>query len=88
MSVTSIREGIPFDDACVLKVGDHPYIKHDSYISYRHLRIDPLPHVERLVKSGVWQPHIPCSDELLERIIRGVLLSRMTSRENKKIFGG
>jgi hypothetical protein len=88
VSVTSIKPDLPFDDACVLKVGDHPFIQHDSYVAYRHLRIDPLPHVERLVQSGVWQPHTPCSPELLERIIRGVHLSRMTSRENKKIFGG
>lgn len=86
VSATSIRDGVPYDPACVLSLGDHPFIQHQSYISYRHLRIDPLGHVSNLVGSS-WKPHEACSQELLQRIINGVCISRLTPREFKAIFG-
>jgi hypothetical protein len=30
LSVSTIREGVPYDDACVLDVGEHEFIKHPS----------------------------------------------------------
>jgi hypothetical protein len=86
VSVTSKKAGIPFDPACELAVGDHSFIQQPSYISYRHLRIDPLSHVSGLVGS-LWKPHQQCSPALLQRIIAGVCISRMTPREFKLIFG-
>jgi hypothetical protein len=29
-----------------LKPGDHPFIEHDSYVAYRHIRLDPQAHIE------------------------------------------
>ena len=60
--------------------------EHQSYISYRHLRIDPLGNVSNLVGRS-WKPQEACSQELLQRIINGVCISRLTPREFKAIFG-
>lgn len=86
VSATSQKAGIPFDHTCELQVGDHPFIQQPSFISYRHMRIDALPHVSGLVGS-LWKPHQQCSPDLLKRIIDGVCISRMTPREFKLIFG-
>ena len=86
VSVTSIKEGIPHDTACVLAPDDHPFIQRPSYVAYRHLRIDSLSHVSQMVGSS-WQQHQQCSPVLLQRIIQGVCLSRLTPREFKAIFG-
>jgi hypothetical protein len=87
VSATTLREGIPHDPACVLKPGDHPFIKHRSFISYRHLRLDADPHVGKMVDSAVWSTHEPGTPELLRRIVDGVCLSKLTPREYKLLFG-
>lgn len=87
VSATSIRDGVPHDSACELMPGDHPFIQHPSYISYRNLRVDGCPHIENMVESSVWTAHQPCSVELLARIVAGVCKSKLTSREFKLLFG-
>ena len=87
VSATSIKEGIPHDPACELAPGDHPFIQHSSYISYRNLRVDACPHIESMVGSSAWTSHQPCSSVLLARIVSGVCKSKLTSREFKTLFG-
>ena len=85
-SATTKRDGIPYDPACVLGVGDHPFIQHTSYIAYRHMRLDSVAHVERMVSSSCWTPHEPCGGELLERVVAGIYTSKLTPREFKQLF--
>lgn len=87
VSATSIRPGIPHDTACELDHGDHPFIKHPSFISYRHMRLEDQPHVEGMVEKSVWIPNSPCSPALLQRIVQGVCISKLTPREYKRLFG-
>lgn len=35
VNISSVREGSPYDDTCILHAGDHPFVKHDSYVRYR-----------------------------------------------------
>ena len=83
VSVTTLRSGIPHDEACELNTGDHPFIRHASYIAYRHMRVDSTAHVQRMVADGVWKPHEPCSPELLDRVVAGARASRLIPREFK-----
>lgn len=39
VSFTSIRLGVPFDNACTVQPGDHPFITRESYILYREPRL-------------------------------------------------
>lgn len=68
VSVTTIYPGIPYDKSCVLDSGDHPFIKHPSYVTYRKYRIDPRDHVEQMVSAGLWKPHFPCNPDLIAKI--------------------
>ena len=36
VGITTVYPTIPYDNACLLRVGDHPFIEHDSYIYYRY----------------------------------------------------
>ncbi|MDR0578309.1 MAG: hypothetical protein LBI87_12465 [Candidatus Accumulibacter sp.] len=87
VSVTTLHEGLPNDPACVLDAGEHPFIKHKSYIAYRHARIEPAPHVEHLIGS-VWPTQPDCDKNLLDRIISGIVESRMTPRHIKQAIQG
>jgi hypothetical protein len=77
---TTLHEGDPYDPACVLEAGEHPFIRHRSYIAYRHMRFDALPHIKQLA----WTRHEDCSHELLARIVEGIFQSRLTPRHIKR----
>lgn len=84
--LTSIKAGCTFDDACILKAGEHPFITHDSYVEYRFARWDTAEHIGDLVQSGVFSKKEPCSPDLLQKVVNGALRSRRISREFKCIL--
>lgn len=86
-SITTIHEGVPHDGACVLAAGEHPFIKHASYIYYRRVHIDSLTHTQQMVDQGVWKPNDPCADALIEKIRAGLCESRLVRREIKVLYG-
>ena len=86
VSVTSQQAGLPFDNACTLARGEHEFVERDSFVSYRHLRIDSKAHAERMVADKVWHPHVPCTAALLNRIMAGVCASRFTNGEYRRLF--
>lgn len=84
--VTSVKDGVPSEDACLLTQGDHPFIEHDSYVDYRFTRIEQADHLEKRLLDGAFTAKEPCSPELIKRIVQGALKSRRISREHKKIL--
>lgn len=86
VSVTSIKPDYPYDPACVIKAGEHPFVTHDSYVYYRDPRIESVAHVQAMVDQAVWQSKEPCSPELLERIRTGLMSSTRVPRYIKKLL--
>jgi hypothetical protein len=79
---------LPYDQTCVVKKGDHPFVLHDSFVAYRYMRTDTMPHFQNLLISGYIKPHTnPASTVLLNRMVAGVCISKLVPREYKKIFG-
>lgn len=86
VSVTSVKPGFKFDDACPLKEGDHPYIKHDSYIYYREPRIEQASRVTEMVRTGQWAAKEPCDEELMGKILAGFHRSKLIPRHIRAIL--
>lgn len=86
VSVTSIKPDFPYDPACVIRAGEHPFITHDSYVYYRDPRVESVAHVQAMVDKAVWQGKESCSPELLERIRVGLLASTRVPRHIKKLL--
>lgn len=78
VSVTTIKPGKQPDDTVLLNVGDHPFIKHASYIAYGFAEIKE----ERLV-AKLGMEHAPISEDLLQRVIFGAFLSKKTRNHVK-----
>ncbi|MDR1613128.1 MAG: hypothetical protein LBT97_10170 [Planctomycetota bacterium] len=76
VNATTFHKGSWNDPACVLDAGEHPFIRHKSYIAYRHARIDPQENVERFARQKLDD----CSPVLLARIASGLAVSRFTPR--------
>ena len=73
VSVASIRpNGFSYDQTCILKPNDHPFIKHDSYVVYRHAKIMELRELEKMLANGSITPKERASVEVVVRIIAGI----------------
>ena len=78
VNVTSLKNHP--DQTTILRVGDHSYIKHDSVVLYADARIvSAIPIVDGLkMNIPLFRKLDPCSDELLNRICKGVFASDFT----------
>ncbi|EQD77028.1 hypothetical protein B1B_01297 [mine drainage metagenome] len=66
------------DDTCLLAAGDHPFIKHDSYIAYAKCRVVAASDLVKHTESGYVIEKKPASDALVARIVAGLRKSKFT----------
>ncbi|PUE13608.1 hypothetical protein B9Z38_16595 [Limnohabitans sp. MMS-10A-160] len=78
VSLSTVRQGVPHDPACILYAGDHAFVKHDSYVVYQKARIEEADKVLRGVKSGQLVPQAPMDGAVFARICKGLEESRLT----------
>lgn len=69
------------DKSCVLVPGDHPFIKHKSFVYYRKALCSPVEKIKLGLQNGVLVPHDSPSDELINRVILGSSKSPFTPNE-------
>jgi hypothetical protein len=86
VSVTTLRN-IPSDDlACLLNAGEHPFVRHPSYVAYVQAEVVTVPHLQGLLSTGVCSIQPDLSAEVLARVRAGLHLSKRISREFKKLL--
>lgn len=56
------------DTSCIVEAGEHPKIKHKSYIYYNRSRIVVLSKLQLWFKTGELKPQDCLSPELLDKI--------------------
>jgi hypothetical protein len=74
------------EDVCLVDAGEHPKVKHKTCISYKPARQTSLENLDRLRDSGYLNMQEPVSPELLQRIRRGVSLSRRIDLEHIELM--
>ncbi|MEC4815829.1 MAG: hypothetical protein SAK29_21525 [Scytonema sp. PMC 1069.18] len=82
VNVTTLREGS--DTTVILTPGEHRFIRHESVIYYNDAMFAPVDPLCQLAKQKGYKFDDDCSDELLERIQRGLLVSPFTPKKIKK----
>ncbi|EIF0102212.1 hypothetical protein LEX56_004686 [Salmonella enterica] len=75
VNLTSITDAFEPDHSCVLDVGDHPFIRHSSYVFYRRAEIFGAETVIHGVTSGDIRVHQPCEESTFQRILTGFEIS-------------
>jgi hypothetical protein len=73
--VSSVVEGRFVDPGCRLHLGDHPFIRHESFVNYRFLRIETEERLSRGVAGGVLVPKDPLATEVFSRLCHGMTIS-------------
>ena len=81
VNFSSIRPALPFDAACIVESGEHPFIRVRSYVHYRGARVEPAHHVEECVARATFKLRDPVSADLLMRIKSGFRTSKLVARE-------
>ena len=84
VNLSSVREGVPFDETCVLEPDEHPFVRQRSFVFYRNARIEPESHILQLTQQGLFKPHEPMAAEVFQRIKAGLFVSPHTKREFKR----
>ena len=67
VNISSIRNA-PYDKTCTLEPGSHPFIKHRSFIAYRHARVEREESLIQKVNALLFTPQEPLDGELLKRV--------------------
>jgi hypothetical protein len=83
VNFSTIRDNVPFDNACLVDEGEHPFVTRKSFVQYRYARIDAEEHVSSMVTSGAWPRQVACTPELLIKIIAGARRSNRITNEIK-----
>ena len=78
VGVTTVHAGIPHDRACELHAGDHPFIKHKSFVYYAEARIEISQKLVDGVKRGIFSPQGMLAEDIFARVCHGLTLSRST----------
>lgn len=66
------------DMACILEVGDHPFIKHQSCAAYDHARCIPMAAVKEEIRKGTIKIQEPASAAVVIRLQVGFVKSDET----------
>ena len=69
-----------------LEPGDHDFIEHSSVISYSYAKVLSLGQLKALVAVGDASARKPVTQELLERVQRGMLETDRAPREVQNFF--
>jgi hypothetical protein len=78
VNIVSVPNGFSYDSTCILKPGEHRFIKHESYVYYAKARIEAANALLRGVKSGQLIPHEIMDDALVKKICDGLQQSPHT----------
>jgi len=86
VSVSSYRAGLPADSTCKLFAGNHPFLKHESYVDYGNARIISAGKLMNGVKQDLFVPKEPLATDIFARVCFGVEQSLRTSTKNREFY--
>ncbi len=79
VNVSSVKSHNNYDPTCILDVGDHPFIRHKSFVYYRHAAIFKVSYIKQGIATGDIILQEKASDRLMSAILAGFAQSEQTS---------
>jgi hypothetical protein len=84
VNVSTLRTGA--ETTCLLNGGEHPFIKHASYVRYSCARGAPAGDIAKALKTGKLKPHQAVSPTLLAKLRAGATASTMLATGLKALL--
>lgn len=79
VSVSTLHDGFPADETCRLFDGDHPFIKHKSFVDYRNARIIAAEKLVKGVNQGLFIAMDTLESSVFARVCYGLTESPLTA---------
>ena len=76
--ISSIKPKRFHDKACVLKQGDHEFIKKDSFVVYRIAEPASASHIGNMVEKKFYMCKADVSEAVYKRVVDGLFASDET----------
>lgn len=86
VNITTLYPEQPFDGSCILNVGDHPFINHQSYVYYGKADIFAATSLVAGVQSGELVIRQACPDSTFIRILSGFEVSKKVPGKVKTYY--
>ena len=86
VSVTTLKCPNVQDCSCVLRAGDHEFIKHDSIVDYKRTIIMSSVEIFNGINQGILIDKPDVEPEILEQIINAAKQSRYIPHEIKSMI--
>ncbi|CDL79283.1 conserved hypothetical protein [Xenorhabdus cabanillasii JM26] len=86
VNLTTIYPDIQYDDTCILNIGDHPFVKHRSYIFYKKAELLGVGTVTSQIIAGDIRVSEPCYDDVFDRILKGFNISSHVAPKIRKFY--
>jgi len=86
VNLTSCRDSGYVDQSCLLNKGDHPFIKHETYVNYRDARIPRICNLEKAEATGLLIRREPVDEVLLTKILEGAKTTPFLKFKIRKIL--
>jgi len=67
------------DRTCVVEAGDYSELSHRSCVVYEAARLIPVSEIERWISCGMAEYRRPVSEDVLEAMVDGALVSDLSS---------
>lgn len=74
------------DPACIVQPGEHPWVKHKSFVYYANPSILRSEVVEALHAPNRIESWAPVSDEVFDRMLAGATITKMLSMEDAELL--
>lgn len=78
--ITTIYEDRHYDPACLLNAGDHPFVRHPSYLLYRAADTLRASQIVSLIDQKYYIPKEDFDAAVFRRIADGLFASEETKR--------
>ena len=86
VNISTVDPRIDYDETCLLNVGDHPFIKHESYVYYRKADILGAGSIARSVADGTFSTHAPFDDPVFNRVLAGFTASKEVHLKIRRFY--
>ena len=84
VNVSTLRSDA--ETTCIVKAGEHVFIKHDSYVRYMSARSPKAADIIKAIKAGKIKSHQAASQSLLNKLRAGAQASTMLPMEMKGLL--
>lgn len=71
---------------CTLHPGDHPFVKHESFVAFQHATLTRVNNLQRALRVNVFRKHAELKPEVLRRVQNAAIHSPLLNPDCKRVL--